>query len=180
VVDSFALLTRSAATQTGHDLALGQFIAHHGGQPQPIFVQELFQRDRLCRCPRESIEDEPARTVQAYSAFLDQVPNGRIGHQFTPAHVSQGLLHGRAEFAFAPGCRRSENITSRQMAGKQPLVQEIGLGTLADAGCTEQDNPPRQKLPVWDGFASTRRTLQPGSARRLIRDSHGLTVGPPA
>jgi hypothetical protein len=26
------------------------------------------------------------------------------------------------------------------MAGKQPLVEEFGLGALADAGCTQQDD----------------------------------------
>src|SRR6516162_1605878 len=52
------------------------------------------------------------------------------------AAICWGLL------AFAPATGGAEGIAGREVAGPQPLLQELRLGALADTGSAKENQPP--------------------------------------
>src|SRR5579871_454418 len=93
----------------------------------------MLQRNRLGQGARESVEDEASGAMQALTPLANQVPDRGIGHEFAAAHEAERFLHRRALLGVAPARRRTKNIPRRKMTGVEVLVQQVSLGTFADA-----------------------------------------------
>jgi hypothetical protein len=66
--------------------------------------------------------------------------------------------------AFAPATGGAEDIAGREVAGPQPLLQELRLGVLADTGSAKENQPPWAKALFGDGRTWGGRAFEPGGA----------------
>ena len=70
-------------------------------------------------------------------------------------HVVQRGLQGGRTFAFRQALGRAENVAGGQMAGAQPLGQQLRLRSLADARRAQQHQPPDLSGAGAGGFEQT-------------------------
>src|SRR5208282_3031538 len=135
--------TGAASTEALDNLSERQFVVDDRAESELFFLHQLFERLRLPQRAWKSVEDEAAATEQAVIAFAHHLPDGRIGHEFAAAHIFEGCLHGGRLIAIPPFAGGAKDVPGGKMAGVEALGQKLGLGALADAGCSEENQSPR-------------------------------------
>jgi hypothetical protein len=156
-----ALFAGAPSPKPRDNLAGRQFIIDDRGERDAFRIRQFLQGLGLADRSRETIENEAALATQAILALSNHFPNDRVWHQLAPAHILPRLPHGWGLIAVRPAGGAAENVSSRQMASSQLLVQEISLRPLTDSGCAKQNQPQRLMIVRRNTFTASGWTLQP-------------------
>ncbi len=177
VIDGFALLAGAAACEPGHDGLGRKLVTHDGGEAEAFTLHQLREGNGLAQGAGEPVENESTAALETGTTFANQLPDGGIGHKLSATHRGEGIAHGGTLFAIGTGAGSAKDVASGEMAGTQPLMQQVGLCSLADARSAEQDESPRRYLVGRRQFAVAGGSLEPSCTIAVIRRSHALGIG---
>ena len=164
MVYGLALFAGAPSPEPRDNFAGRQFVIDDRGERDAFLFRQSLQGLGLADRSRETIENEAALATQAILALSNHLPHDRVWDQFAPAHVLPRLAHGWGLIAIRLAGGATENVSSRQMASSQLLVQEIGLRPLTDSGSAKQNQPQRLTIVRLNTFTASGWTLQPSRA----------------
>ena len=159
VVDVTVLAADPPPGDPPDDEVIARLEQQHGGQAAFVRVELDAQRVGLLDRPREAVEQEAVASVIVAEPLEDHADDHRVGHQITRVHV---LLGEQSELGLR-FARRTQHVAGRDVRQAEVLRQERGLGALACAGRTQQD----QIEFGHDDFKPPGALLEPTRERRL-------------
>jgi len=173
VKDGFALGAGATSAETRNNFGDGKVVVDDGVEREMFLFEEIVESFGLRERAGEAVEEEAAVAVKTSGAFANQIPDGGIWNECATTHEGERFGHRRRGRAIGAG-RGAENVAGGEMAGTEFFVEELRLGTFADAGSAEEDDAPGGGVLLGLRSALGGRALEPGRAIRLL-GIHGET-----
>ena len=132
------------------------------------FPRTLSQAESL----RDLLQKENLPLHAVIETLANHFPDSVVGHEFAATHKFEGGGHGGRGHAIFAGSGGAEDVSGREVAGAELVVEELGLRAFAYAGRAEEDETPGGVAFVGVSSAVSDGALQPVGA---IAGGHGRT-----
>ena len=148
-----------ASAEPRHRLLVGHLEEHHPVEGRPLGLEQLVERLRLRRRPREAVQDEPLPAVRLGEPLADESDDHRVGDQLARVHVAPGLEP-------EPGAVRDglpQHVPGRDLRHAPARGEPARLRSLPGPRRSQQHDPHLRPGPSCGGAGSPRSAASGGA-----------------